>query len=94
VPLEQANDTLPSFCWHLCHISLAYLITWDVLFGPILQEKKRGVLSHSEKLTFAMVIYFYNLSTREKVIKYDGHVFEASLGYKIRPGSNNQTINK
>jgi hypothetical protein len=28
------------------------------------------------------------------VIKYDGHVFEASLGYKIRPGSNNQTINK
>lgn len=29
-----------------------------------------------------MMIYFYNLSTREEVIKYDGHVFGASLGYK------------
>ena len=42
-----------------------------------------------------MVIYFYNPSTREEVIKYDGHVFEASLRNKIRPDSNNQTtINK
>lgn len=34
-----------------------------------------------------MMMYTYNLSSREGVLKYEDHVFEASLGYIIRPDS-------